>query len=90
MPESSIHIFRFEINNNNTSRKRYAERQRNLWLFLGQLSFLALVSQGEAVSLVVCQVFGAVTHLTWMFFWTWTGMELIYHCLVNIMCYFRN
>ena len=70
-----IFVFlRFEINNNYITRKRYAEQQRNFWLFLGQFSFLVLVSQGNNVSSEVCQVFGAITHLTWMLFWTWTGL----------------
>ena len=61
----------------NTSRKRTAERQRNLWLFLGQFSFLVLVNQGDVVSLEVCEIFGAVTHLAWMLFWSWTGIDIV-------------
>ena len=69
----------------NTSRKRTAERQRNLWLFLGQFSFLVLVNQGDVVSLEVCEIFGAVTHLAWMLFWSWTGSGIVIVCNDDMM-----
>ena len=52
---------------------RSIEMQRNSWLALAQASFLGLVDLGDHVSSELCEVFGAVIHLLWSFFWVSTG-----------------
>ncbi|XP_023323611.1 latrophilin-like protein 1 [Eurytemora carolleeae] len=55
--------------------KRFAEFQRNVWLLLGQFSFLVLVPMASVVSNTVCESFGALTLLFWSLFFTWSGLE---------------
>ena len=63
----------FEYGAQKTDKNRKTETWRNIFLMLGQLSFLLTSGQGNNLSFIACEIFGALTHLLWLIFWSWTG-----------------
>ena len=54
-----------------------ADNNRNWSLIFAQLSWITLVGRGNQVPTAVCEGFGAVTHLTWLSVFMWTGASII-------------
>ena len=48
------------------------EMNRNWCLLAAQLSFLGLTERHKAVPEAVCQIFGGITHLAYLTFFSWT------------------
>ena len=56
-----------------TMKKRtIIESNRNWCLLVAQLFFLGLTERHEVVPEAVCQIFGGVTHLAYLTFFSWT------------------
>ena len=65
----------YDLAGGKPDKHKRTETWRNVWLLLGQLSFLLTSGQGDNVSFVACELFAAFTHLAWLIFWSWTGIE---------------
>ena len=57
-----------------SSTRKTAENNRNWTLFYAQIAFMTLSGQHSQVQPGVCQAFGAVIHLLYLAFFSWTGM----------------
>ena len=63
----------------NSEERMMADNNRNWSLALAQLSWIALVGRANVVSTGACQAFGAITHLSWLATFMWTGnFRIIY------------